>query len=140
MEEERSLVLVKPDGVERGLVGEVIGRFERRGLKIVNLRMLTMSRDMAEQHYAEHKGKGFYPGLIDYITSGPLVAMEVAGWQAIRVVRAMVGATDPVEAAPGTIRGDLALLKGENIIHASDSPGSAERELQLFFPGRGWWL
>ena len=130
---EKSLVLIKPDGIKRALIGEVIDRIERRGLKIDGLRMLTMNREMAEQHYGEHRGKSFYGDLLEYITSGPLVAIAVSGYKAIQVIRTMVGATDPVEAAPGTIRGDFALLKGENIIHASDSQSSAERELALFF-------
>ena len=130
---ERTLVIVKPDGVQRGLVGEIIGRLERRGLKIVALGMRVIDRGLAERHYAEHEGKPFYPGLVDYIGSGPSVTMVLEGPGAIRVTRETVGKTNPAEAAAGTIRGDLGLMTGRNLIHASDGPESAAREVALFF-------
>lgn len=130
---ERTFVMVKPDGVQRGLVGEVVSRLERKGLKIVAMKMLWIPKEMAENHYAEHKEKPFFSALVDYITSGPVVAMVVEGKNAIKVVRTLVGATNPVEAAPGTIRGDFGLDVGRNVVHASDSPQSAEREISLFF-------
>src|SRR5271170_2115357 len=122
---ERTLVLVKPDGVKRGLAGEIIGRLERKGLKVVAMKMIRVVPEMAARHYAEHEGKPFYPGLVQHITSGPVVALALEGRSAISVVRLMVGATNPQTAAPGTIRGDLALAVGPNLIHASDSPTSA---------------
>ncbi len=125
--------MIKPDGVARGLVGEIISRIERKGLKITALKMLHINREKAESHYAEHKNKEFYNMLVDYITSGPCVAMVVEGEDAINVVRAMVGATDPKKALPGTIRGDLAMFISRNIVHASDSKESAKREISLFF-------
>lgn len=132
---ERTLVLVKPDGVARGLTGEVLRRIERKGLRIVALKMLLAPRDTAEQHYAEHAGKGFHAGLLDFITSGPLVAAVVEGERAIPAFRQLAGGTDPVEkAAPGSIRGDLALETQLNIVHGSDSPESAAREIGLWFP------
>ncbi|HEY8341349.1 MAG TPA: nucleoside-diphosphate kinase [Egibacteraceae bacterium] len=131
---ERTLILVKPDGVRRGLVGEVISRIERKGLTISRLEMRTLDRGTAEQHYAEHEGKPFYGDLVDFITSGPLVAMVVEGPDAVKSMRSLMGATNPVEAAPGSIRGDFATEIGENIVHGSDSPESAEREVKLFFP------
>lgn len=132
---ERTLVLVKPDGVARGLTGEVLGRIERKGLRIVALKMLLAPRDTAEQHYAEHEGKGFHAGLLDFITSGPLVAAVVEGERAIPAFRQLAGGTDPVEkATPGSIRGDLALETQLNIVHGSDSPESAAREITLWFP------
>jgi nucleoside-diphosphate kinase len=131
---ERTLVLVKPDGVRRGLAGEIVGRFERKTLKVVAARMLTITPEMASRHYAEHAGKPFYPGLVTHITSGPVLALALEGRSAISVVRLMVGATNPQAAAPGTIRGDLGSAVTPNLIHASDSPASAERELALFFP------
>jgi len=130
---EKTLVLVKPDGVQKGVIGDIINRFERRGLKIVGLKMMHLSRELAGKHYAEHEGKPFYNELVDFITSGPLVAMVVAGENAIKAVRAMMGATNPLEAAPGTIRGDYALNIGNNIVHGSDSPESAAREISIFF-------
>lgn len=130
---ERTLVIVKPDAVQRGLIGEVISRLERRGLKIVAVRFQQIERDLAERHYGEHQGKGFYAGLVDYITSGPVVILVLEGPNAIAVTRATVGATRPAEAGPGTIRGDLGLTVGRNLIHASDKPESAEREVNLFF-------
>lgn len=132
---ERTLVLVKPDGVARGLTGEVLGRIERKGLQIVALKMLLAPRATAEQHYAEHEGKAFYPGLLDFITSGPLVAAVVEGERAIPAFRQLAGGTDPVEkAAPGSIRGDLALQTQLNLVHGSDAPESAAREIALWFP------
>ncbi|HXQ93841.1 MAG TPA: nucleoside-diphosphate kinase [Thermoplasmata archaeon] len=130
---ERTLVLVKPDGVKRGLVGEIVGRLERKGLKIVAAKFVRVPAELAQRHYAEHLGKPFYPGLVAHITSGPVVALALEGRAAISVVRVLVGATNPQTAAPGTIRGDLALAMTPNLIHASDSPASAERELGLFF-------
>jgi nucleoside-diphosphate kinase len=130
---ERTLIIVKPDGVQRGLIGEVLGRFERRGLKLVGLKLMTISRDLAERHYSVHQGKPFYAGLVDYITSGPVVVGVLEGPRAVAVTRAAVGATNPAEAAPGTIRGDLGLEIGFNIIHASDSPENGGHEVALFF-------
>jgi nucleoside-diphosphate kinase len=130
---ERTLVLIKPDGVQRELVGEILQRIERRGLKLVGLKMMRMSKDLAARHYAEHQGKPFYDGLIAFITSGPVVAMIWEGREAVSVVRSLMGATDPLKAAPGTIRGDLALDHGMNLIHGSDSPARAQTEMGLFF-------
>lgn len=130
---EQTLVIVKPDGVQRGLVGEIIGRLERRGLKPVAMRMAVIGPDLSQRHYAEHEGKPFYPGLIEYIGSGPSVIAVFEGPRAIQATRATVGATDPVAAAPGTVRGDFGMEKGRNLIHASDSPESAAREVALFF-------
>ena len=123
---QRTLVLVKPDGVQRGLVGTIFARLEHRGLKLVGLKMMRISKEVAGRHYAEHQGKGFYDGLITFITSGPVVAMIWEGREAVTVVRSLMGATDPLKAAPGTIRGDLALDLGMNLIHGSDSPDRAE--------------
>jgi nucleoside-diphosphate kinase len=134
---ERTLVLVKPDGVRRGVVGEVISRIERKGLNVVALELRTLSRETAEDHYGEHRERPFFGELVDFITGGPLVAMVVEGPRAIEAFRALAGATDPVKAAPGTIRGDHALEIGENIVHGSDSPESAAREIKLFFPELG---
>jgi len=125
--------MVKPDGVQRGLVGEVISRIEKRGLKIVAMRMNTISTDAAKKHYAEHAQKPFFKSLIDFITSGPSVSMVVEGKNAVSVMRAVNGATNPVNAATGSIRGDLALDTGRNIVHASDSPDSAKREISIHF-------
>jgi nucleoside-diphosphate kinase len=130
---ERTLVLIKPDAMQRGLAGEVISRLERRGLKIVGIRMLKVSKSLAKQHYAEHNGKPFFPGLVDYITSSPIVAAVFEGPNAIRAVRQTFGATNPLEAETGSIRADFGLEKGRNLTHASDSPESAEREIALFF-------
>ena len=130
---ERSLVLVKPDGVQRGLVGEIIGRLERKGLKIIGLRLLWVPRSMAEEHYVVHAGKPFYPGLVEFITAGPVAAIAVAGPDAIAVVRRLVGATMPNQAEPGTIRGDLGVSGLRNLIHASDAVDTAEAELALWF-------
>jgi len=131
---ERTLVLIKPDGVRRGLVGEILSRFERKGLTIDALELRTLDVATADEHYAEHVAKAWYPPLRDFITSGPLVALVLSGDQAIEVVRGLNGATDGRAAAPGTIRGDLSLSNRENLVHASDSPESASRELKLFFP------
>ena len=130
---QTTFLMVKPDGVQRGLVGEVIKRLEDRGLRITALKMMTIEQERAEEHYSEHEGKDFYEPLLEYITSGPVVAMAVAGKDAISMVRKMVGATDPHEANPGTIRGDFGIEIGRNIVHAADSPESAERELDIFF-------
>lgn len=129
----RTLVIVKPDGVQRGLVGEVVRRFERRGLKIAGMKMLWIPRDLAELHYAEHKGKKFYEPLLSYITAGPVVALVLEGENAVQLVRGMIGSTNPQEAAVGTVRGDLALQTGRNILHGSDSDESAKREISMFF-------
>lgn len=130
---EQTYVMVKPDGVQRGLVGEVISRIEKRGLKIVALKMNVISEDTAKEHYAEHAAKPFFSGLVEFITSGPSVSMVVEGKDAIRVMRAINGATNPVDAAPGTIRGDFALDVGRNVVHASDSPDAAAREIAIHF-------
>jgi nucleoside-diphosphate kinase len=130
---ERTLVIVKPDGVQRGLVGPILTRLEARGLKIVGLKLVQVSAELAARHYGEHEGKGFYPGLLQYITSGPVIVACVEGTSAVQMVRNSVGATNPLNAAPGTIRGDLALDIGRNLIHASDAPETAERELALWF-------
>ena len=130
---ERTLVLVKPDGVQRGLIGEILARFERKGLKVVGLRMLDVSRPMAEQHYAVHAGKHFYDGLVEFITSGPVAAIALEGPDAIATVRRLVGKTVPNEAEPGTIRGDLGISGLRNLIHASDAPETATAELDLWF-------
>ncbi|MFB6397349.1 nucleoside-diphosphate kinase [Polymorphospora lycopeni] len=131
---EQTLVLIKPDAVRRGLVGEIIGRFERKGLRLDATVLRTMDGELADQHYAEHVDKAFYPPLREFMTGGTLVALVVSGDQAIDVVRALVGATDGRKAAAGTIRGDLALSNRENLVHASDSPDSAKREIELWFP------
>lgn len=130
---EKSLVLVKPDGVQRGLIGEAIARFERRGLRLVAAKFIWVSKELAEAHYAEHKGKGFYDGLISYITSAPVMAMVWEGPNAVAAIRQTVGVTKPWEAAPGTIRHDFALEMGRNLIHASDKPETGERETALWF-------
>lgn len=131
---ERTLVLVKPDGVKRGLVGEILGRFERKGLKIIAAKTLHVTPELANRHYAEHQGKPFYPSLVQHITSGPVFAVALEGRSAIAVVRLLIGATNPQVAAPGTVRGDLGLGITPNLVHASDSPESAARELALYFP------
>jgi nucleoside-diphosphate kinase len=131
---ERTLVLIKPDGVQRGLVGEIIGRFERKGLKVAGLRFLDVSRALAERHYAVHAGKHFYDGLVEFITSGPVVAVALEGPDAIATVRRLVGRTMPNEAEPGTIRGDLGISGLRNLIHASDATDTAASELALWFP------
>lgn len=133
---ERTLILVKPDGVRRGLVGEVIRRIEDKGYELLALELRTLGRDVAEEHYGEHVDKPFFSELVDFITSGPIVALCVAGDDAVAGMRQLMGATNPLESAPGSIRGAYATDIGQNIVHGSDSPTSAERELELFFPGR----
>ena len=130
---ERTLILVKPDAVQRGLIGEVLGRLEARGLRVVGLRLMHVDEALARRHYAEHDGKPFFAGLVDYITSSPLVAAVLEGPDAIAAARQTMGATRPTEAAPGTIRGDLGLEVGRNLVHGSDGPDSAAREIALFF-------
>lgn len=130
---ERTFVMVKPDGVQRGLVGEIIRRLEQRGLRLVGLKMVQVTREFAEQHYAVHRERPFFPGLVQYITSAPVVAMVVEGTNAIQAVRQTVGATRPHEAAPGTIRADFALEIGRNLVHASDGPETAQTEIALWF-------
>ncbi len=130
---ERTFALLKPDAVQRGLAGEILSRFEHRGLKIVGLKLMRVSRSLAESYYAEHKGKPFYEPLMAYITSGPVVAMVLEGDGAVAIVRKMMGKTNSAEAEPGTIRGDFALTIGRNVIHGSDSPESAKREIAFFF-------
>jgi len=125
--------MIKPDGVQRGLVGDVVARFEKRGLKIAAMKMLLVSEDLAKKHYEEHAAKPFFPNLVSFIRSGPVVAMVVEGKDVVPIVRSMVGATKPKDSAPGTIRGDLAVDMGRNVIHASDSPESAKREISLYF-------
>ncbi|HHX87581.1 MAG TPA: nucleoside-diphosphate kinase [Firmicutes bacterium] len=125
--------MIKPDAVQRHLIGEIINRLEKKGLQLVALKMIRVSSELAARHYAEHRGKSFYESLISFITSGPVVAMVWEGEQAVAVVRKLVGATDPRSANPGTIRGDLAMFTGNNVVHASDSPESASREIELFF-------
>jgi nucleoside-diphosphate kinase len=130
---QHTFVMVKPDGVERGLVGEVISRFERKGLRLERIRMLTIDEGLARRHYAEHVEKGFFPDLLAFITRNPVVAMEWSGEEAVTVSRTLMGATNPREAGPGTIRGDFGIEVTENLVHGSDSSDSAERELSLFF-------
>lgn len=130
---ERTFVMLKPGSIQRGLIGSIISRFENRGLKIIAMKMMTVSKELAERHYAEHKGKPFYEDLVSYITSGPVVAMVLEGGKAISVVRSMMGKTDPLESPPGSIRGDYGLSLGKNIVHGSDSATSAKREIDLFF-------
>lgn len=136
MAHERTLILIKPDGVERGLIGEIVARIERKGLAIDALELRVLDEATAKQHYGEHAERPFFGELVAFITSGPLVAMAVSGNDAIAAMRALAGATNPIEATPGSIRGDFATTIGENIIHGSDAPASAARELDLFFPGR----
>ncbi|HXO08135.1 MAG TPA: nucleoside-diphosphate kinase [Solirubrobacteraceae bacterium] len=131
---ERTLILVKPDAFARNLTGEIIARFERKGLHLVALALMTLDRDLASRHYAEHEGKSFYEELVAFITSGPLVAMVLEGEQAIAAARQVIGATNPLEAATGSIRGDYAIEVGQNMVHGSDSSASATREVGLFFP------
>ena len=130
---ERTLILVKPDAFARNLTGEIIARFERKGLRLVALRHMTMGTELAQEHYAEHEGKPFYGELVQFITSGPLVAMVLEGSRAVEAARQVIGATDPLQAAPGSIRGDFAIEVGQNMVHGSDSPESAAREVALFF-------
>lgn len=130
---ERTLIIIKPDAVQRGLIGEIIRRFESRGLRIAGMKFMLVTRELAARHYAEHEGKGFYEGLINYITSAPVVVMALEGKDAIAIARNTIGKTKPIEAAPGTIRGDLGMEVGRNLVHGSDKPESAERELGIFF-------
>lgn len=134
MSTERTFAMIKPDGVKRGLVGEIVGRLERKGFTIVAMKHMTIDRDLAERHYGEHKGRAFFDGLVGFITSGPVVAMVVEGEGVIAAWRTMMGATNPAEADPGTIRGDLATTIDENVVHGSDAPDTATREIGLFFP------
>ena len=134
MADERTLILVKPDAFERGLTGEVIARFERKGLRIVALKHMQMDAALAQQHYAEHEGKPFFGELVEFITSGPLVAMVLEGKDAVKAARQVIGATNPLQAAPGSIRGDFAVSIGTNMVHGSDSPESGTREIGIFFP------
>ena len=131
---ERTLILVKPDAFARNLTGEIIARFERKGLKLAALKLETLSRETAEQHYAEHNGKPFFGELVEFIVSGPLVAMVLEGDSAVEAARQVIGATNPLQAAPGSIRGDFAVEMRKNMVHGSDSPESAAREAELFFP------
>lgn len=131
---QRTMLLIKPDAVRRGLVGDILSRFEAKGLRFVAMDMRTITAEQADEHYAEHVGKDFYPPLREFVTSGPMVAAVLEGDEAIEVVRSINGATDGRKAAPGTIRGDLSLSNRENLVHGSDSPGSAEREIKLWFP------
>jgi nucleoside-diphosphate kinase len=133
----RTLILVKPDAFERGLTGEIIARFERKGLRIGALKLMQVDRDLAEQHYSEHSSKPFFPDLIEFITRGPLVAMVLEGEEAVPAARSLIGATNPVEATPGSIRGDFALEVTFNLVHGSDSDGTAGREIGLWFPELG---
>jgi nucleoside-diphosphate kinase len=130
---ERTLILVKPDAFERNLTGEIIARFERKGLRLIALKLMTMSRELADRHYAEHVGKPFFDELTSFITSGPLVAMVLEGDRAVDAARQVIGATDPLQASPGSIRGDYAIAVGQNMVHGSDSGESAGREVALFF-------
>jgi nucleoside-diphosphate kinase len=134
---DRTLILVKPDAFKRGLTGEIIARFERKGLRIVALEQRTLDRGIAEEHYAEHAEKPFFGELVDFITSGPLVAMVLEGYEAVTAARQVIGATNPLESAPGSIRGDFALEVGQNMVHGSDGSESAKREAALFFPNLG---
>jgi len=131
---ERTLVLVKPDGVRRGLVGEIVGRLERKGLTLLAGRLFTIDRELAGKHYAEHTSKPFFGDLVDFITSGPVMALAVEGPDAVKVVRTLMGPTNPVDAPPGTVRGDFGIEITQNLVHGSDSPESGKRELGLFFP------
>ena len=134
---ERTLILVKPDAFERGLTGEILARFERKGLRIVAIKHMTVERDLAEEHYAEHRERPFFGDLVEFITGGPLVALVLEGYEAIKAARQVIGATNPLEAAPGSIRGDYALEVQTNMVHGSDAPESAARETGLFFPELG---
>ena len=131
---DRTLILVKPDAFDRGLTGEIIGRFERKGLRIVAMKHMTMERDLAEEHYAEHRERHFFGDLVEFITGGPLVALVLEGYEAVTAARQVIGATNPLDAAPGSIRGDLGLEVQTNLVHGSDSAESAAREIGLFFP------
>ncbi len=134
---QRSLILIKPDAFARNLAGEIIARFERKGLRLVALKQMTMDRELAERHYAEHEGKAFFDELVSFITSGPLVAMVLEGEQTVAAARQVIGATNPLEASAGSIRGDYAIEVGQNMVHGSDSESSAAREVGLFFPELG---
>ena len=134
---DRTLILVKPDAFERGLTGEIVARFERKGLKIVAMKHMVVERDLAEEHYAEHRERPFFGDLVEFITGGPLVAMVLEGYEAVTAARQVIGATNPLEASPGSIRGDYALEVQTNLVHGSDSAESAEREVGLFFPELG---
>jgi nucleoside-diphosphate kinase len=134
---ERTLILVKPDALARNLTGEIIARFERKGLRLAAMKLMQMTREIAERHYAEHDGKPFFGELVQFITSGPLVAMVLEGESAIEAARQVIGATDPLKASPGSIRGDYAIAVGQNMVHGSDSPESAAREVSLFFGDLG---
>jgi nucleoside-diphosphate kinase len=134
---QRTLILVKPDAFQRGLTGEILARFERKALRIAAMRLLRMDADLAQRHYAEHEGKPFFGELVEFITSGPLVALVLEGHEAVVAARQVIGATNPLEAAPGSIRGDFALEVGQNMVHGSDAPESAQREVALFFPDLG---
>ena len=134
---ERTLILVKPDAFARNLTGEIIARFERKGLKLAAIKHMTMTRELAQQHYAEHDGKPFFEELVGFITSGPLVALVLEGESAIEAARQVIGATNPLQATTGSIRGDFAVAVGQNMVHGSDSPDSAAREVGLFFPDLG---
>ena len=134
---ERTLVLVKPDGVRRGLVGEVVTRLERKGLTLVAMELRTLPRETAEEHYGEHRERPFFGELVDFITGGPLVALVLEGHEAVKAARQVIGATNPIEAAPGSIRGDYGLEVQTNLVHGSDSPESAQREIGLWFPELG---
>lgn len=131
---ETTLVLIKPGGVARNLIGVITGRIEQRGLKVVGLKLIQAPRESVEEHYAEHKGKGFYEAVVNYLTSGPIVAMAVQGENAVKAIRAMMGATNPVDATPGTVRGDFALTMEDNLVHSSSDPEAAAREVGLWFP------
>ncbi len=131
---DRTLILVKPDAFARGLTGEIIARFERKGLRIAALKHMTVTDELAREHYAEHEGKPFFGELVDFITSAPLVAMVLEGPEAVTAARQVIGATNPLDAVPGSIRGDYAVAVGQNMVHGSDSPASAEREAAIFFP------
>jgi len=130
---EKTFIMVKPDGVQRGLIGEIVSRFEKKGLKLVGAKLMQVSQELAETHYGEHKEKPFFGELVDFITSGPVFAMVWEGENAINIARTMIGATNPAEASPGSIRGDFGVTVGKNVIHGSDSKESAEREINLFF-------
>jgi nucleoside-diphosphate kinase len=131
---DRTLILVKPDAFERGLTGEIVARFERKGLEIVAMKHMVVQRDLAEEHYAEHREKPFFGDLVEFITGGPLVALVLEGYEAVKAARQVIGATNPLEAAPGSIRGDFGLEVQTNLVHGSDSPESATRETGIFFP------
>ena len=132
---DRTLILIKPDAYSRGLTGEIIARFERKGFRICALKRMELSREIAVKHYGEHEGKAFYEPLVDFITSGPLVALVVEGREAVETARRLIGPTDPIEAGPGSIRGDFGMEVQKNLVHGSDSPESAVREMEIFFPG-----